>query len=54
MTSFIAALVAVVGISIGAALVLETQQRTADTAYATKGARVDLDPRLNGGVAPKH
>jgi hypothetical protein len=54
MTSFIAAVVAVLGISIGASILLETQQRTADKAYATGVARVDLDPRLNGGAAPKH
>jgi hypothetical protein len=54
MTSFIAAVVAVIGISITASVLLETQQRTADKAYATTGARVDLDPRLDGGTAPKH
>lgn len=54
MTSFLAAVLAVIGISIAASFVLETQQRTADTAYTTSGARVDLDPRLNGGEAPKH
>ena len=54
MTSFIAAVLAVIGISFGAAMVLETQQRTADAAYTTSGARVDLDPRLKDGAAPKH
>jgi hypothetical protein len=54
MTSFIAAVLAVVGMSIGASMLLETQQRTADAAYTTTGARVDLDPRLNGAPAPKH
>ncbi len=54
MTSFIAAVLAVIGISLGAAMVLETQQRTADAAYTTSGARVDLDPRLKDGAAPKH
>jgi hypothetical protein len=54
MTSFIAAVLAVIGISIGASILLETQQRTADTAYTTSGARVDLDPRLNGAPATKH
>lgn len=54
MTSFIAAVLAVVGIGIGASFLLEMQQRTADEAYTTSGARVDLDPRLNGGTVPKH
>jgi hypothetical protein len=54
MSSFIAAVVAVFAISIGALIILETQQRTADAAFATSGTRVDLDPRLNGGPAPKH
>ena len=53
MTSFIAAVLAVVGIAIGASMLLETLQRTADATYTTSGARVDLDPRLSGG-APKH
>ena len=53
MTSFLAAIVAVIAISIGASMLLETQQRTADAAFATKGARIDLDQRLNG-VAQKH
>lgn len=54
MTSFIAAVLATIGISIGASFLLETRQRTADVAYTTSGARVDLDPRLSGGAAPKH
>jgi hypothetical protein len=53
MTSFVSAVVAVVIISLGASIILETQQRTADRSYTTGGARVDLDPRLNGGEA-KH
>jgi hypothetical protein len=54
MTSFMAAILAVIGISVGASFLLETQQRTADRAYTTTGARVDLDPRLNGGAPVKH
>ena len=55
MIAFIAAVLAVVGISVGASIVLETQQRTADAAYTSPtGARVDLDPRLNGKPAEKH
>ena len=54
MTSFIAAVLAVIGIGVGASLLLETQQRTADTSFTTTGARVDLDPRLSGNAAVKH
>ena len=54
MKAFIAAVFALVGISVGAAFLLETQQRTADVAYATKGARIDSDPRLSGGTVQKH
>lgn len=54
MTSFIAAVLAVIGIGIGASFLLETQQRTADQAFTTSGARVDLDPRLTGGAVSKH
>lgn len=54
MTSFLAAILAVVGISIAASFLLETQQRTVDAAYTTSGARVDLDPRLKDGATPKH
>lgn len=54
MTSFIAAVLAVVAISVGASFLLETQQQTVDKTYATSGTRVDLDPRLSGGVAPNH
>ena len=49
MAAFIAAVVAVIGISVGASFVLESQQRTADAAFTSAtGARVDPDPRLNG------
>ena len=54
MPAFLAAVVAVAGISFAAAFLLETQQRTADSAYTTSGARVDLDPRLSGGDVKKH
>ena len=53
MIAFLAAVLAVIGISIGASIVLDTQQRTVDSAYATSGTRVDLDPRLDG-AAQKH
>jgi hypothetical protein len=54
MKAFIAAVLAVIGIGLIASLALETQQRTADSAYATSGARVDSDPRLSGGKVQKH
>jgi hypothetical protein len=54
MKAFLAAVLAVIGIGFVASFVLETQQRTADVAYSTKGARVDSDPRLSGGTVQKH
>jgi hypothetical protein len=54
MKSFLAAILAIVGIGLVSSLLLETQQRTADVAYSTKGARVDHDPRLNGGTVRAH
>ena len=51
MKAFLAAVLAVAGISFSASILLETYQRTADQAYAGPGTRVDLDKRLTG--APK-
>jgi len=53
MIAFIAAVLAVVGISVGASIVLETQQRSADAAYTTAGARIEHDARLDGKIG-KH
>ena len=52
MKAFLAAFLAVIGISFVASFVLETQQRNADVAYSTTGARIDADPRL--GPVQKH
>jgi len=41
MRAFIVAVVVMVVIAVGAALVLDTAQKPADVAFATKGARVD-------------
>jgi hypothetical protein len=54
MKAFLAAVLAVIAIGFVASFVLETQQRSADVAYATTGARVDHDPRLSGGTVQKH
>ena len=49
MKAFIAAVLAILVISVGASFVLGTFQRTADRAYTTSGARIDPDPRLVTG-----
>jgi hypothetical protein len=54
MKAFLAAVLAVIGIGFVASFVLETQQRNADVAYSTTGARIDADPRLSGGKVQKH
>ena len=54
MKAFLAAVLAVIGIGFIASFLLETQQRTADVAYSTSGARIDQDPRLSGGKVQKH
>jgi hypothetical protein len=54
MKAFLAAVLAVIGIGFVASFVLETQQRSADVAYSTTGARIDHDPRLDGGKVVKH
>jgi hypothetical protein len=53
MNAFIAALTSVIVIGFVAAAVLDRQQRNADVAYTTSGARVDHDPRFSGGTV-KH
>ena len=54
MKAFLAAVLAMIGIGFGASILLETQQRNADVAYSTSGARIDIDPRLGGGKVQKH
>jgi hypothetical protein len=49
MGAFLAAVIAVVGIGYGAAIVLEGFQRTADSAYVGSGAKPDPEPKLRGG-----
>jgi hypothetical protein len=52
MGAFLAAVIAVIGIGYGAAIVLETYQRTADSEYVGSGARPDPEPSLRGVKAP--
>jgi surfactin synthase thioesterase subunit len=51
MGSFLAAVVAVVGISLGAAFALETLQRTTDKSFATSSVRLSPGdgPTASGG-----
>lgn len=49
MWAFLTALVAVIGISYGAAIALSSYQKTADTAYTTVGARPDPEVQLKSG-----
>ena len=46
MKAFISAVIVAVVVAVGAAFVLNTQQKTADKAFATSGARVG-DPGHN-------
>ncbi len=46
MKAFISAVIVAVALAVGAAFVLNTQQQTADKAFATSGARVG-DPGHN-------
>lgn len=46
MKAFISAVIVAVVFAVGAAMVLDTQQQTADKAFATSGARVG-DPGHN-------
>jgi hypothetical protein len=49
MKAFILAVLAVVGISYGASVALDTYQRTADTAYVGSGAKPDPEEGLRTG-----
>jgi hypothetical protein len=51
--TFVLAIAAMIGISYGAAIALESFQRTSDRAYVGYGAKPDPEPAL-GGTAPKH
>ena len=46
MKAFISAVIVAVVVAVGAAFVLDSQQKTADKAFATSGARVG-DPGHN-------
>jgi hypothetical protein len=48
MKAFLASVVAVVGIALGAMFVLETYQQTADSRFVGSGARPDPEPKLRG------
>ena len=55
MGPFIAAVIAVIGISFGAAFVLEGFQRTSDATYQTGGVRIDeseIHPPRHVAAAP--
>ena len=56
MTAFLSAIVVVVGVALGASLVLENLQKTADSAYVGKGAKPDPEPslRTSQAVDKKH
>jgi hypothetical protein len=43
MKSFLAAVLAVIGISIGASIVLEKLQQSSEAAYTGPGVRIDID-----------
>lgn len=47
MKTFILAVAAMIGISYGAAVVLERYQRTADIAFVGYGAKPDPEPTLH-------
>lgn len=47
--TFLLAIVAMIAISWGSAIVLERYQRTADYAYVGYGAKPDPEPSLHGG-----
>ena len=52
MGAFLAAVIAVIGIGYGSSIVLESYQRTADSAFVGSGAKPDPEPKLRG-TAPK-
>jgi hypothetical protein len=52
MGPFLLAVVVALGLGVGASVVLEKFQKTADKAYVGTGARPDHDPKLDG-VKPK-
>ena len=47
MGAFIAAVLVAIGISVGASIVLEKYQTTADRAYPAPGVRIDAEPSLS-------
>jgi hypothetical protein len=51
MKSFLAAVIAVIAMSIGASILLERFQHTSETAYTGPGVRIDTDHPPAG--APK-
>ncbi len=56
MKAFAFSVLAIVGISAAAAVILERYQRTVDSAFVGSGARPDPEPKLHGGeqkAAPK-
>lgn len=54
MPAFIAALIAVIGIGIGASFVLEGFQRTVATSYQSRGVRLDPSEFAPRDVAATH
>lgn len=49
MKAFLLAVLAVIGIGVGASFVLDTYQRTVDASFVGSGARPDPEPKLRGG-----
>lgn len=53
MKTFILAVLALIGISYGTAIVLERYQRTADAAFVGSGAKPDPEPSLRGATVKR-
>ena len=48
MGAFFAAVLVALAVGVGASVVLERYQSTADRAYEVPGVRIDADPKLSG------
>jgi hypothetical protein len=54
MIAFLAAVLVAVGIGVGASVMLESYQATADSAFVSQAsARIDPEPKLRGPQKPK-
>jgi hypothetical protein len=52
MKAFLASVVAVVGIAVGASVILDSYQQTVDSRFVGSGARPDPEPKLRGKAGP--